>query len=60
MSDENYAKLTIPKIIKRKPEVRALFDKFVKLFSFDGTFAYTNIMEHEITLRPRARPVKHK
>ena len=58
MTEEEYAKLNIPKEISGDERVRALFDKHGGLFSFDGTFGHTIVMEHEIKLKPGARPVK--
>ena len=58
MTDEEYDKLNIPTEVKEKSEVRALFDKYGGLFSFDGSFGHTNVMEHEIRLKPGAKPMK--
>lgn len=60
MSDDSYAKLKMPEEFKQLPQVRAFFDKYAAIFSFDGKFGYTNVMEYEINLRPGARPIKHK
>ena len=58
MTNEEYDKLNIPMEVKEKSEVQAFFDKYGGLFSFDGSFQHTNFMEHEIRLKPGAKPMK--
>ena len=60
MKQEQYDQLNIDQIVKYKLEVRELFNKYAALFSFDGSFGSTNVLEHEIVLKPGARPVKQK
>ena len=58
MTDEEYAKLNIPKEIAGDERVRAFFDRHGGLFSFDGHFGYTVVVDHKIQLKLGARPVK--
>ena len=44
--------------MKGKIEVRNFFEKYGRLFSFDGSFKATNVLEHEISLKKGAQPVK--
>lgn len=46
--------------MRNQSSVRQLFDKFSNLFSFDGNFRITNVMEHVITLKKGAKPIKQK
>ena len=48
ISQEHYESLSIPDHLKGNQNIKTLFNKFGGLFSFDGKFKSTNILEHEI------------
>ena len=60
MTQEQFETLAIPAPLKKDERVRALFERFGGLFSFDGTFGHTTLMEYEIKLKPGFVPVKQK
>ena len=58
MTTEQFASLNIPQSLKQNNTIQELFYKYGGIFSFDGTFKQTNILEHEIVLKPGAKSVK--
>ena len=58
MTPKQYVSLNILDELKKDEAVKTLFEQYSDIFSFDGSFGYTTVMEHEIKLKPGIKPVK--